>query len=79
MCTAYAWATLVHLQNRHGVTNEFGDQLVIPRQVLAQGHVIVASGNYVECKRIPQKPAKTICLTNANVSTNRDFSIGKLN
>ena len=75
----YVWASFVHLQNRHGVTNEFGDRLVIPLQVPAQGHVIAAVGIYDRCKRGSQKPAKTICLTNANESTNRDFSIGKLN
>ena len=47
----YGWASSVQLQNRHGVTNQVGDQLVIPLQLLAQEHVIAAIGNYDRCKR----------------------------
>ena len=54
----YGWASSVQLQNRHGVTNQVGDQLVIPLQLLAQEHVIAAIGNYDRCKRGSQKPAK---------------------
>ena len=72
----YAWASFVHLQNRHGVTNELSDHVVIPLQVPAQERVIAAVGIYDRCKRGSLKPAKTICLTNANGSTNQDFSLG---
>ena len=58
MCSACAWASFVHLQNHDGVTNGFGDQLVIPTPVLAEGHVIVATGNYVECNRGSDEPGK---------------------
>ena len=47
----YGWASSVQLQNRHGVTNQVGDQLVTPLQLSAQEHVIAAIGNYDRCKR----------------------------
>ena len=47
----YGWASSVQLQNRHGVTNQVGDQLVTPLQLSAQEQIIAAIGNYDRCKR----------------------------
>lgn len=58
MCTAYTWASFVHVQEHDGVTNGFGGQLVIPTHVPAEGHFMVTTGNYVECNRGSDKPEK---------------------